>query len=102
MSNRITSSNIDLTDMTIDSLGLAIKNEKSKSDSIKTEEQKDASMEETILTDNTNSTDNEKLNYRTGHGLNDQSMSYINKQNSTTPSVQFNPISKFDGQVNVE
>ena len=102
MTNRITRSNTDFTDMTIDSLGLPIKNEKSKSDSIKNDEQKDASMEETILTNNANSADSEKLNHRNGHGLNDQSIGYMHKQNPTMQAVQLNSIRKFDGQVDVQ
>ena len=88
--------------MTVDSLGLPIKSEKSKCDSTKSDDDKSVIMEETIIRNNINLAHSEKLDHMVGHGLNDQPIGYIPKQNSTMPAAQLNSIRKFDGQVDVE
>ncbi len=102
-SNKATRSKIDFANMTIDSLGLSIKNEKRKGDSTKNDEDNNTNLEETTtVTNKINSGVSEKFSNMASHDLNDQPVDYADKQNLNTVEVQSNPIRKFNGQEDVE
>ena len=101
--NKATRSNIDFLNMTIDSLGLPIKKEKTRDDSTKKNEDNDIHVIETrIFTNKVDADVTEKLNGGTGHDLNDQPLVETDRQEINTVEVEPNPIRKFDGQGDVE
>ncbi len=72
MSNKATRNDTDFTNMTIDYLGLSIKNEKLKGDSTKNHEDNSINLEETATVTNKNDlVVSEKVNGINGYDLND-------------------------------
>jgi hypothetical protein len=103
MSNKATRSNTSFTHMTIDGSGLKIKNQKSKGDFTRNDEDDEINLEETtMVTNKINLVGSGKLNELTGHDLNDQPMDYIDKQKATTIEAEIISNKKFNGQGDVE